>query len=182
MARKVRMFIRASEMEREPFVFADADCQFFGPDPAAELLAMSTGFDLSAQNDGGARLCAGLFVGRPNPELAWFFDQVLSCMGSYKDEQDALNARWKECRVKAQQLPSRAFTLAMGMGWKVWRGGNGEIDAASIPSDIVVHHANWMVGVDRKIYAMDRVKWRVERGLYDRLPADIFPSDHNPHA
>jgi hypothetical protein len=56
-------------------------------------------------------------------------------------------------------LSPRFFTVGMVTGGKRWEG-----EDVAIPRDILVHHANWTVGIDNKIRLLELVKRQCAKG------------------
>jgi len=148
--RKVEYFIKiAEENIGGIFVFSDVDIQFFGR--TKETLLEELGdYDIAAQNDTFNCMCSGFFICRSNERTIEMFKSMKDKYGEYKEDQDALNknrhiAKWKF-------LSGKFFTFGQLAG-TVWTGQD-----FITPKDILMHHANWTMGVDNKIKLLEKVK------------------------
>ena len=75
-----------------------------------------------------------------------------------KEDQKTLNEQIYLCKSKF--LSRKFFTIAHSIG-RVWDGI--EVD---IPGDILVHHANWTVGINNKIKLLNMVRENLNRNNY----------------
>lgn len=128
------------------FIFSDADVQLFG-DPTEQLLLELGHNDIACQDDIN-QFCSGFFVCRANDKTLAMFDAMLS--NYILEDQATLNRHLG--MVNAIKLSHVFFNVAHSIQ-TVWDGQDFEI-----PNDILVHHANWTVGVENKIKLMDLVK------------------------
>jgi hypothetical protein len=82
------------------------------------------------------------------------FEWIFAHREEYPGDQPALNDYLnRSVHIKKKLLPHSIFTIGMATGWKVWEGHEVEI-----PKDILVHHANYTVGLQNKIHLLDLVK------------------------
>ena len=138
----------------EPFVFLDVDIQFFSS-IADILLEELEDYDIACQHD-IHQYNSGQFICMANDRTLSMFEKMKA---EYTlEDQTTLNHHLHMCKHKF--LSKRFFTVGHAIN-KQWDGENFEI-----PTNIVSHHANWVVGVDNKIKIMDIV-----REKYDRLSA-----------
>jgi hypothetical protein len=134
------------------FIFSDADVQFFA-DPVERLLLELGDADIACQDDIN-QLCSGFFICRANDRTLAMFN---SMRHNYDlEDQATLNAHIS--MVKSVRLSHAFFNVAHSIG-TVWNGQDFDI-----PEDILVHHANWVVGVENKVKLLDLV-----RSKYDLL-------------
>jgi hypothetical protein len=133
----------------EPFVFTDCDVQFFGTTKAILLDAIDD-CDIAAQADSNNQdvLCAGFFVCKANDTALHLFDMVKRGITSKKHDQMVLNECLDVCHWK---------TLNKDQFWsprKFWKP-NKPLD---VPPNILMHHANWTIGVAHKIKMLEQVR------------------------
>lgn len=146
--RKIEYFIEAClDNMGEVFAFSDVDVQFFGP-IRQRLLDELGDFDYAAQFDAPDNYSSGFFVCRANERTLAMFQAMRD---NYEwEDQTTLNRFLWMCNHKF--LSGRFFTVAHSTGGG-WSGG--EFD---VPKDILVHHANWVIGVETKYRILDYVR------------------------
>lgn len=136
----------------DPIIYSDVDVRFYG-DFIPDLVGWLGDADLACQDD-GAELCAGFFVVRPGRYTYRLFQRTHELTPQYGCDQRALNAAIVEIgsRIQVAKLPARYWTHGRTDG--VWDG------AAEVapPADILIHHANYCVGVGRKMALLDAVE------------------------
>jgi len=154
---KIPLILEAIESEREPFVFSDVDVRFYdfkADDLDREMQSIGGFFpDLRCQSDAGTA-CSGFMMIRPGPASRELFQLVGQFMRASDvhsdDDQVALNKYALPAmgdRIKASQLSTTRY-------WNIgpdWDGGDP-------PPTMLVHHANWVVGVERKMTLLDVVR------------------------
>lgn len=136
-------------------VFSDADVKFMGnirPHIEGDIGHL----DIAFQDDVTC-LCAGFFICRQNQKVLDFFRMVYELMNSnMKDgkmknglsDQIIINHLYRNLQsdIKIGKLDgSKYFTVAQSNGPNQWNG-----EDFSIPDNILVHHANWTVGIENK--------------------------------
>lgn len=165
---KVDFIIEALKTETEPFLFSDVDVRFYGPvvDDLTKLLGDA---DMAFQWDGESGLeCSGFMVLRPCGAVLSFWnfvrqrmvdhsmmdqDAVHSVLGPHDQERfSKATQMWFSASAKWRILPERYWTF--GRNDKHWTPGM----PVNPPADLLVHHANWTVGVDNKLKLLDEVK------------------------
>jgi len=146
---KVDYVIEAIQENNEPFIHADCDIQFFGPTKTILLEAIE-GCDIVAQSDSrkGHTLCAGFFVCRPSQKMLDIFGVVKQIIDDKTHDQQALNRctsmfTWK-LLDQSQFWSTRKF-------WRPHR-------KLEVPSNILMHHANWTLGLQYKTRMMQLVR------------------------
>ena len=160
MVKKVELIISACrENPNQLFIYADCDIQFFG-DIVDPLIAELGDFDIACQNDVAPfrdRLtyCAGFFICRANDRVLNMFTEILKEMQlvnplEYTD-QNVLNEKLDMCSHKL--LSNQFYTVSQSTN-TVW---NGQADF-TIPNNLLMHHANWTVGVANKLKLLESVK------------------------
>ncbi len=159
---KVDVIIEAIEQNwGNIFIFADIDIQFFKPTEQLILEAMS-GKDMVVQRDNPSGvICSGFFACRANEKTLQLWKAVKQFMiDNHRDDQNSLNKFMRHKNpfdIKWDYLPSEFFgggTLTETS----WRPGR----TLPIPNNIVLHHANWTVGIPNKIAQLNYVRSEVE--------------------
>lgn len=150
---KVLYFKQICEQEMgNVFIISDVDVQFFS-DPIDQLLLELGDFDIAGQDDIHA-MCSGFFVCRANESTLKMFTSMVD---NYRlEDQTSLNDNLH--MVKHKRLSHRFFNVAH------YLNGTWDNRYFDIPEDIIIHHANWTVGVQNKIELLKLV-----RNKYDLL-------------
>lgn len=160
MEQKVRMMIEAIRANPgECILHLDADIQFFTCRVSKLLLRELDGLDLVAQSDSqnmtDYSLCGGFFALRANRANLNLFEAILEVMADRGlNDQQALNDVIRSKKHRAGLLPDDLFWSPR----KLWTPTN----PLSLPSRIVMHHANWCTGVENKAKQLHEGK-RVHR-------------------
>lgn len=154
MAEKI-YFIKESIFDgHEPLVYSDVDVRFYGSFIADALDCLGDA-DLAIQDDGEGGLCSGFFVLRPGRHTYRLLQRSLELVPEHGCDQPAMNAAIKEMqasnRIEVVTLPGRYWTHGRAFG--IWDGST----VIEPPADLLVHHANWCVGLDRKMALLDMV-------------------------
>ena len=151
--KKVEIFLRAcKENMGKPFFYCDVDVQFFS-DIKNILLEELGDKDIACQND-ITTYSSGVFICRGNEKTLHMFETMLANFD--KEDQTTLNNHIHLCNHKF--LSGRFFTF----GHIVPRPWYGPGDSFAAPKKMVVHHANWVVGVKKKMQIMDYVRSQYE--------------------
>ena len=139
------------EDDRDIFIYSDVDVQLFDTPETicSELLKELGDYDIACQNDTCGAYCAGFMVIRANDVTLNLFRQMRNHF--VRDDQTTLNHLIG--LVNAKKLSNRFFTIAMANGEQVW---DGKADF-ELPDNLLMHHANWVVGVDEKYRLMEIV-------------------------
>lgn len=136
------------------FIHADCDIQFFA-DMLSDMEPRISSYDLVAQSDNGT-ICAGFFACRSTERMRTVFKEVLNIMDQAGNDQHALNAL--KSRFSYQLLPASYFTIGAVNGGKVW---NGETNFMP-PKRVFMHHANYVIGPDKKLELMNIVADKIK--------------------
>lgn len=144
--------------DKEPLVFSDCDVQFF-QNISNDLKKEIEDYDIKFQDD-IVCVCAGFFICKQNENVKFFFENVLnnlknSFINGY-DDQQIINSflRSGKYNLKHGLLPkNKYFTVASSNNSKQWTG-----ESFIIPKNILVHHANWTVGIENKLKLLEYVK------------------------
>jgi hypothetical protein len=150
--RKVEIYEKACEENQgKLFAFSDVDVQFFGN--IKETMIEELGdYDIACQNDTGLYYCSGFFICNANERTLNMFNMMKKNYN--KEDQTSLNEQIH--LVRSKFLSRRFFTVAHSTN-SVWTGQD-----FYVPSDILMHHANWTAGIDNKIRLLDLVRKKVE--------------------
>lgn len=157
MMEKIKWILDNIDLEDDGYlVFADCDIQFFG-----NLEFDLDSFDILFQHDFYDRnYCAGFFICRQNEKVLNFFKMV------YDEFKSSMNGKIDDQYVVNNILNNRVLDLRFGMlpsekYWTVAFSTNGTVwnnQVVTCPNTIIMHHANFTIGVDKKILLMDIVK------------------------
>jgi hypothetical protein len=167
---KVRCFIQAAyEIEDgEYFIFSDPDIQFFRPF-YNDVLKEVEGYDAAFQNDYGGGVNTGFFIMKSTSQTRAFLKTVEGNLDKFPEEQVCFNylmrnfSQYPKISFRWKMLPRRYWTYGekaikpkpTGEPYSIWEGTDYDFD---IPSDIVMHHANWTNTFANKIKLIDVVK------------------------
>jgi hypothetical protein len=180
MVEKINWIIEnIDEYSDEVMVFSDCDVQFFD-----KLIFNIEDFDILFQNDysnfdfswfpdgkkgiGNTSVCAGFFICKQNTIVKNFFIEVrnvlINNINGFLHDQFVINKLLNEnYKIQYGFLNNNLYwTVAFATNGKVWSGEHFEI-----PNTIIVHHANWTVGLDNKINLLKLVKnkWLMEQKI-----------------
>jgi len=145
------------------FVFSDCDIQFFGPTKAI-LLDAITDCDLVAQGDGGTTLCTGFFICRASDKMRKVFQKCAKIVKNNPKrtggDQYAVNCcndmfTWKILNQQQFWCPRKLWKP----GWEL-----------NVPKNILMHHANWTLGVAHKMIMLKQVQ-QIVQGKEDEAGA-----------
>ncbi len=150
--RKVELYEKACvENQGELFAFSDVDIQFFGN--VKETMIEELGdYDIACQNDTGHYYCSGFFICRGNERTLNMFSKMKKNYES--EDQTTLNRHIH--MVKSKFLSRKFFTIGH-LTYSVWKGTD-----FNIPYPILIHHSNWVEGIENKIKLLDIVRKKVE--------------------
>lgn len=160
---KVNQHIRACEENMDnKFIYADCDVQFFKPfiDNMIDELEDN---DIACQNDvfpysDRVTYCAGLFICSANDKTLNFFKSVYSTMVAIHKYQDSYNDQTalndNLYQLKHKLLSEKFYTIAQTTNY-LW---DNDYNINNIPSNILVHHANWTHGIENKKKLFDYVR------------------------
>jgi hypothetical protein len=138
--KKVQYYKEICEQNQgETYVFSDVDIQFFGLTPE-DLLDELGNFDIACQNDTGMIYCSGFWICKGNERTLDMFTAMVEKY--HLEDQTSLNEQIWRCRGKF--LSPRFFTIGhlKGVQWKE--------EPFDLPKGILMHHANWTVGLFNK--------------------------------
>lgn len=151
--RKVEFFEEiCKENFGDMFIFSDVDIQFFG-NFKNEMIEELGDCDIACQDD-ITTFSSGFFICKCNDTTLKMFQNMKEFYN--REDQTSLNDQIHITKHKF--LSKRFFTF----GHIVPRPWNGE--DFDIPDDILVHHANWVAGIDNKIKILDLVREKFNAG------------------
>jgi hypothetical protein len=141
--------------ENDLFIHSDIDIRFYRnfKDDIIKILEHS-GKDILFQND-GYELCMGFFVCKRNEKIIKMMEYVRDNLNKYPQDQKAVNVLLPQTSIKYGKLPERYYNYGPYNGFKRWKSG---VTDFYVPQDIILHHANWTVGVEDKINIINIVK------------------------
>lgn len=157
--------------EDEIFMFIDPDIQFFN-DFYDDIIKYMTTLDIVWQNDVIGGVNTGFFAVKNNKQTRAFFKTILGNLDSKDFSQEQVLANYllqnindyPTISVKWDFLPREYWTY----GWVAASAdprtgacrGSWTPDAVDfdIPSNLIIHHANWTGGIDNKLKLLDIVK------------------------
>lgn len=156
MVDKVEIILQAiNDNWGEPFMFCDCDIQFLRDFKQDILSYLDDKIDLYAQSDAGT-ICAGFLMVKANKISKKFIEKIIKETPKFSNDQVCMNYYKNHIRYKL--LPEdKYFTIASANNAKVW---NGE-ENFQVPSGILVHHANYTIGISNKKKLMELVKKNV---------------------
>jgi len=134
------------------FLFADCDIQFLNTFYNDLISYQADNLDIVVQSDLGT-LCAGFFMGNANNNLKAIMEKIHKNIKNFHNDQIALNL-YKDMVSYKYFDKNKYFTIANVNGGGVWSGQKD----LNIPKDILVHHANFTIGVSDKINLMNYIK------------------------
>lgn len=146
-----------------PLVFADCDIQFF-KDFKEDIINELGDFNVKFQNDISC-ICAGFFICRQNEQVLKFFNDVKTELNIVRinkvDDQQVINkfinsGKYNDYKIGLLSSNKYFTVAASNHGTRQWNGGE-----FIIPSEVVMHHGNWTVGLDNKFNLMEYVKNKV---------------------
>lgn len=153
-ANKIDIFIKAcSENISNYFFYCDIDVQFFDNNIIDILLDELGDYDIACQDD-IETYNSGVFICKANNKTLRMFETMRK---NFKiSDQPTLNNHIHMCDHK--KLSKRFFTTGFEIG--LWKDKE-----FNIPNNIVMHHANWVLGIDDKIKALNIVRSKYESKL-----------------
>jgi hypothetical protein len=159
MKKKIKMILRGiDENPEKTFIHSDCDIKFFDKFIDTELDQLYQ-YDLLCQKDGKKDLCAGFMFIKSNGKTYRLFLDILKNLDSFKNDQDALNYYVKNCNniynISYNFLDNKYYNLYFSSLKEKSLKWNPYTDPLPhIPNNIKVFHANWIIGVDKKIKTM----------------------------
>jgi len=161
MLKKVEYIQECIALDK-PFFHLDSDIQFFDSwyDEYMEIL-ITEDIDILAQSD-GSTICCGFMGINPSNKMKLVFEEVyeLTKTGKSGNDQLALNSIINKHNVKVKYLGEECFSIWRNTAGRVWEPGM----FVSPPDNMKMHHANFVVGMDKKIELMKQVRNNAKKG------------------
>jgi hypothetical protein len=140
-------------------VCSDVDVQFLKESSSFLLNSLGDADFAFQRNSEGGTLCSGFFVCRCGPKAVQFFKRIKAQLarvlgipggGEQYEMRDLLKGDWCKNEIKYKYLDRN----------KIWNPGSAYEDPKelNIPQEILVHHANWVHGEEKKIDQLTYVK------------------------
>jgi hypothetical protein len=173
MVDKLDWIIENIDLEdTNPLIFSDCDIQFFGDlkfDLRDNDILFShdfyENFNYSWYPDGKTgyspypNYCAGFFICKQNAKVLNFFKDVrsnlLNNLDGFLHDQIVINKLIGEgYDISHNKLNSDHYwTVGFSTNGKVWNGQN-----FNVPKSVIVHHANFTIGIENKLRLIKLVK------------------------
>jgi hypothetical protein len=165
---KARSMLRAAEScKDDAWVWSDVDVMLFRP-VAAMLLFELGDADLAVQDGGFGDLCSGFYIARNNPAVKQLLTRMVEDDAAYQDllgDQRALNNHAHT--VKTKLLPrNRFWSLGyINSAVRVRIRNNRDVYtlARVIPPHICMVHANFLEGIQLKIWMLQTMRQLISR-------------------
>jgi hypothetical protein len=160
MLEKIDMIIETIDLSGEAFIYADCDVQFFG-----DILHDLGNNDIMFQQDYFSdNYCAGFFIAKQNKAVLDFFVKVketfIASVNEVNADQSVINRLLRlGYPITASILPANKYwTVAFATDGAPWNGQD-----INVPSQIVMHHANFTIGVENKMALLEQVKNKLQK-------------------
>ena len=153
MRQKVEIYSEAINSGDNMFIWSDVDIEFY--EPFIQQCIKELGdFDIAFQEGVGDEYCAGFFIAKINDRTKKFFNILKNKYENYSCDQDAIN---KNIQLVKAKFLSRKF-LNVSFQHRHWDG-----QEVVITEPISMFHANYTVGLQRKIMLLKSIKQNNER-------------------
>lgn len=145
--KKIDLFVDAClENIGNYFFYCDVDVQFFDSNIIEILLEEIEDCDIACQDD-ILSYNSGVFICKSNQKTIDMFSIMKEKYDYIDDDQRTLNKYIKMCKHK--KLSNRFFTVGMDLMMR---------KNIRVPDNIVLHHANWVFGIENKISILNLIK------------------------
>jgi len=150
--KKVELILQAIEENfGSIFIYSDLDIQFFKSTEKILLSFLKNNDFLIQRNSPSGEMCTGFFITRANEKTQRLWQKtyliMLNSQGKISDQEafnKAAKILTKQKKIKWNYLPNTFLT-----GYYVLKN--------EIPKDIILHHANYTVGIENKILQLRKV-------------------------
>ena len=165
-ADKLKVIIKMiDENDGEYILYSDPDVQFFEgfTEDILSYVNRDPSIDIYCQNDTpkcpeNIILCTGFMLIKCSNKIKKVFENALTYLHHFEHDQYAFNYFRKDVNWKF--LPEeKYYTIAYNTGNAVWGGEKYE----NIPDGILMHHGNWVAGVDNKLKLLEYIKSELSR-------------------
>lgn len=139
-------------------VASDADVQIIKP-CAAQLIQFLGNNDLSFQENVDEKVCSGFFVARCNDKVVDFFTRALKSL-TVELVKSAKGGGEQYEIWKLIESGNHHASVGMLPKDEIWnpRQTYKNLNELDIPTNMMVHHANWTEGMDNKIKQLEYVR------------------------
>jgi len=155
------------------FIYSDIDIQFFQPTKKILLEHIVNNDIVCQRSNPYGQLCTGFWAAKANRKVLRIWEQVRKYIPKEKRDQLIFNKIIKR-EQRRKRLPAILRNIFYGncrysslptsffgggtLTGKRWESGM----ELFVPEDIVLHHADWTVGIESKIVQLEYVKRIVE--------------------
>jgi len=153
MRQKVEIYSEAMNSEDSMFIWSDVDIEFYEPF-VKQCIKELGDFDIAFQEGVGNEYCDGFFIAKVNDRTKKFFDILKNKYENYSCDQDAIN---KNIQLVKAKFLSRKF-LNVSFQHSHWDG-----QEVILKEPILMFHANYTVGLQKKIMLLKSIKQHNER-------------------
>lgn len=163
---KQDVLLLALEENRDSwFIFSDCDIQFFKPF-VKELENELQDYDVICQSDTNT-LCNGFFACKSNETVINFIKKIKENFWNFPNDQVAFN--YYKDLIKHKTLDKRKY-FTIGNVFLNKENNTHEWDGETNilpPEEIVMHHANFVRGVEEKIKLLNLIRDNYNNKNYD---------------
>jgi len=147
----------------EIILHCDVDVQFFKDIESNLNKSLFDTCDIFCQADGPYSACYGVMFLKNTENVKNLFNEILNIIKtvdknniSNDNDQNIFNKIYHQFGVKVGLLDHRYYSVWRDTGGYVWEPRHGL--KTQIPSDLILHHANYTVGIKNKIELMSLIK------------------------
>lgn len=133
------------------FIYADCDIQFFDNIKKDIEGYLSDDIDMVCQEDTNT-ICTGFLIIKSSQRMRDFIDLVANNRYKHHDDQMTMNYFSNQIRFKFLDR-DKYYTIGNYNGGRVWNG-----EDFNTHSGILMHHANFTIGVKSKINLLEKVR------------------------
>ena len=154
----------------EVFVYSDVDVTFFAPTKPTILKCLADKDIVCQLDDPVGNFCTGFLGIRANDATLSLWQQVQKVVESEGLDQPAFNHLVRQMKdLRAGYLPTSFF----GGGTFAGRLLEGK-ERFYVPAAPAMFHANWVIGVDKKITMLSKAQLIVGQGEWGRAVNNFF--------
>jgi MoaA/NifB/PqqE/SkfB family radical SAM enzyme len=151
------------------FMYSDVDVTFFAPTKTAVLESLADKDIVCQLDDPVGNLCTGFFAVRANAATLKLWRDVRKAVERERRDQIAFNRLVREYKIRAGYLPASFFGPGTFTG-RLFQG----TERIYVPSDPIMFHANWVIGVNDKIKLLAQAHRIVGRSECRRAVNNFF--------
>lgn len=149
-------------------IHSDVDVQFFKNIKQNINLDIFDHIDIACQSDGPSYACFGFMIMKNTIKLQNMFKQILKIINDQNDnsidhinDQRLMNEIYPQYDINLGLLNYKYFSNWMTqnlLNSKMIYNDFNPVDQENIPSNLILHHANYVIGVQAKIDLMKKIK------------------------